>query len=57
MLDQLIYKWDHSRQIIAKVLTDKFTDLAATGWPVTQSEIARTAQAYLAGNFEKFIAR
>src|SRR5207247_3636533 len=26
VLDQLIYKWDHSRAAIAKVLTDKFGD-------------------------------
>ena len=26
VLDQLIYKWDHSRKIVAKVLTDKFAE-------------------------------
>ena len=32
VLDQLIYKWDHSRAIIGHVLVDKYADLAATGW-------------------------
>ena len=32
VLDQLIYKWDHSRRIIGKVLADKYADLAETGW-------------------------
>lgn len=56
VLDQLIYKWDHSRKIIAKVMKDKFTDLAATGWTVTKDEIDRTAKEYLGGNFERFLA-
>jgi hypothetical protein len=56
VLDQLIYKWTHSRQIIGKVLKDKFADLAATGWNVTKEEIDRTAKEYLGGNFERFLA-
>src|SRR5260221_794590 len=35
VLDQLIYKWQHSRRIIAKVLLDKYQDLAATAWEPT----------------------
>ena len=34
VLDQLIYKWQHSRRIIARVLVDKYSDLAQTGWQV-----------------------
>lgn len=56
VLDQIIYKWDHSRQIIAKVMKDKYRDLAATGWAVTQEEIQRTAKRYLSQNFEDFLA-
>jgi len=55
VLDQLIYKWDHSRQVIAKVLKEKFTDLAATGRPVTREEVAATAENYLSGNFQRFL--
>jgi len=57
VLDQLIYKWDHGRQIIAKVLTDKFTDLAKAGWKVTQEQITQAATGYLNTNFTRFIAR
>jgi hypothetical protein len=56
ILDQLVYKWDHTRTILAKVMTDKFTDLASAGWPVTQDEIQRTARQYLGDNFANFIA-
>ena len=41
VLDQMIYKWTHSRAIIAAVLADKYADLAATGWSPTKTEIER----------------
>ena len=41
VLDQLIYKWTHSRALIGEVLTDKYADIAATGWVPTKAEIAR----------------
>jgi hypothetical protein len=56
VLDQLVYKWSHSREIIAKVLTDKFWDLERTGWKVTQAEVERTVAAYLSTNFSDFLA-
>lgn len=56
ILDQLIYKWDHSRQIIAKVLTDKYADLQASGYRVTEEHIQRDARLLLRDNFRQFIA-
>lgn len=41
VLDQLIYKWVHSRSIIGEALTDKYADLCATGWIPTKAEIER----------------
>ena len=55
ILDQLIYKWKHSRQIISKVLVDKYQDLLDSGWLITQDEIGRDVAALLGGNFEGFI--
>jgi hypothetical protein len=57
VLDQVIYKWDHSRRIIGKVLKDKFADLAEAGWPVTREQVGQAVQGYLSGNFERFLAR
>jgi hypothetical protein len=57
VLDQLIYKWEHSREIIAKVLKEKFADLAKTGRPVTREEVGTTVQNYLSGNFDRFLGR
>jgi hypothetical protein len=55
ILDQLVYKWDHSRKIIGKVLADKYADLAATGWQVSESEIRRDIANLYGGNFESFL--
>ncbi len=56
VLDQLIYKWSHSRPILAQVLADKYSDLAATGWELSPPEIERDVHDLLGGAFEKFIA-
>jgi hypothetical protein len=57
VLDQIIYKWEHSRQVIGKVLKDKFNDLARAGWPVTEAEVRKAAEGYLSSNFENFLKR
>jgi hypothetical protein len=54
VLDQLIYKWRHSRQIITQVLTEKYQDLAATGWEITDAEIQRDVENLFGGAFERF---
>ena len=57
VLEQVIYKWDHSRTIIAKVLADKYADLMAVGWTLDESEIRRDAGRLLSGNFWEFLDR
>jgi len=57
ILDQLIYKWHHSRQILAKVLTDKYSDLMDTGRHVTTEEIQRDLRLMLKENFLSFLSR
>jgi hypothetical protein len=55
VLDQLVYKWRHSREVIARVLADKYEDLAAAGWEPTRAEIERDVHDVLGGSFEKFL--
>ncbi len=55
VLDQVIYKWTHSRAVIKEVLREKYTDLAASGWQVTEEEIRRDAEMLLGGNFWDFL--
>ena len=57
VLDQLIYKWSHSREIIAKILTEKYTDLCRVGWDVTDNEIERDVKSLFGGAFEQFCKR
>jgi hypothetical protein len=47
VLEQLVYKWDHSRRIIGRVLSDKYTDLAAAGWDVKESDVRRDVKLML----------
>lgn len=56
VLDQLVYKWTHSRRIIGGALKDKYADLMETGWPLTEAEIRRDAGLLLGGAFEAFLA-
>ncbi len=56
VLDQVIYKWGHSLPIIADVLIDKYADLAATGWQISEEEIKRDITGLLGGNFWQFIS-
>lgn len=57
VLEQLVYKWDHSRQIIGRVLAEKYADLAATGWRVTEEEVRRDVDLLLRGNFASFVGK
>ncbi len=54
VLDQLIYKWKHSRAVITDVLIEKYSDLAETGWKVTEDEVKRDVSMLFGGIFEEF---
>lgn len=49
VIDQLIYKWSHSKKVIAEVLGEKYSDLAGAGWPVTEADIQRDVNRILGG--------
>ncbi|MFW6062188.1 MAG: glucuronate isomerase [Planctomycetota bacterium] len=57
VLDQLIYKWHHTRKIVAKVLVDKYTDLYEAGWRPTEDELQRDVRNVFGGAFEEFLAK
>ena len=57
VLDQLLYKWDHSRKVIGKVLAEKYEDLHDSGWPVTRGDIDRDVRLMLKDNFLDFLRR
>lgn len=55
VLDQLIYKWAHSRRVIADVLYHAYDALARDGRPVTRGEIERDAARLFSGNFNEWV--
>ncbi len=55
ILDQLVYKWKHSRQIIADVLVEKYQTLLDVGWTLSASEITRDVNNLFSGNFDRFL--
>ncbi len=57
VLDQLIYKWDHSRRVIAEVLCEKYLDIMAAGWEPTEAEIQRDVEQLFRGNFWDFLRK
>lgn len=54
ILDQLLYKWPHSRRIISRVLCEKYQDLVDAGWKVTRAEITRDVNRLFTLNFTEF---
>lgn len=57
VLDQLIYKWSHTRKILADVLADKYGELFDAGWRPTGDEVRRDVRDLLGGSFEAFLAK
>jgi len=55
VLDQLIYKWRHSRRVIADALYEAYELLLADGRPVTREEIERDAERLFSGNFGRWV--
>lgn len=55
ILDQLIYKWSHSREIITQVLAQKYHDLAEAGWDLREEEIRRDVKKLFNDNFWDYI--
>jgi hypothetical protein len=54
VLEQLIYKWQNTRTILAKVLTDSYRSLEADGRIITRSHIQRDVNRLFRGNFEQW---
>ncbi len=55
VLDQLIYKWEHSRKTIAKVLVDKYSDILDANWTIDENEIKRDINDIFSNNFWSFL--
>ncbi|HAM72636.1 MAG TPA: glucuronate isomerase [Verrucomicrobiales bacterium] len=54
VLEQLIYKWRHSREVIGRVLVQTYDALESTGWRVSEGELRRDVGALFGGEFARF---
>lgn len=54
VLDQVIYKWQHSRTILSRILVEKYEELSTAGWEPTTAEIQRDVRALLGGAYADF---
>ncbi len=54
VVEHLIYKWGHSRRVIADALTESYLQLAHAGRRVTRTEVERDVRELMSGNFKRF---
>ena len=57
VVDQLIYKWAHSRAVIANVLAKEYQKMIDSGWRLTRREIRRDVQQLFGGAYEDFMKK
>ena len=57
ILEQVVYKWDHSKKVIGDVLLEKYTDLLGSGWTLDEKELRRDVDGFFGGNFREFLKR
>jgi hypothetical protein len=55
ILEQLIYKWTHSRRVIADILFNQYMELTLDGYPLTPDHIQRDVQRMYSDNFKSLI--
>jgi len=55
VLDQLLYKWDHSKQIISQSLAEKYRGLLEAGWTLYDDDIRRDVEQLLSGNAQSIM--
>ena len=51
VLEQLLYKWPHSKREIARALADQYVGVVENGRPVTVAEVQRDVRRLFADNF------
>lgn len=57
VLDQLIYKWKHSREAISLALAQQYRNLISSGWEISEADISRDLELLFGGAFEAFLAK
>jgi hypothetical protein len=55
IFEQLVYKWKHSRIVIADVLSETYEQLLLSGRGVSVAEIERDVERMFSGNFREWV--
>ena len=55
VMDQIIYKWEHSRNAICNVLVKQFEQLMRTGWVLTKEDVEKDVERLLGGAYCEFM--
>ena len=55
ILDQIIYKWKHSRHAVTASLTESYSALLRDGWNLTTADIERDVRRLFQDNFRNFV--
>jgi len=58
VLDQLLYKWPHSRAVLAEVIAKEYIKLVETGgWSITRRAIRKDVWWWFRGSYEEFMSK
>mmetsp|Transcript_41950 Transcript_41950/g.139472 ORF Transcript_41950/g.139472 Transcript_41950/m.139472 type:complete len:167 (-) Transcript_41950:107-607(-) len=57
VLDQLVYKWAHSREAVTPVLATQYRKLLEAGWPLSEADVERDVGLLFGGAYEEFLAK
>lgn len=57
VLDQLIYKWAHSRSVIAEVVAQEYAKLNESGWIMKRAEIRRDVNRLFGASYGEFMSK
>jgi hypothetical protein len=57
VLEHLLYKWSHAREVVADALYDSYERLRLSGRAVTREEIVRDVKRMFSGNFNDCLER
>ncbi|MFN3729593.1 MAG: glucuronate isomerase [Fimbriimonadaceae bacterium] len=55
VLEQVVYKWRRSKDLVGQALADAYEGLAAAGRVATEAEIRRDVERLFSRNFEEFV--
>jgi len=57
VLDQLIYKWAHSKVVICKVLVEMYQKTQAAGWTPNAEEVQRAVKRLFGESYHEFLMK